>query len=414
MATHNSRWNTITNKAKQLFQSQQEEPSSSNSLAAETAADCSGLPREDYVREFWVLPQAVEQADYTAISDQAFAEKRTIGFSYDDAGIGALENKTTVLYGIPHAEKQTFLDWYTEHYPCVDVVFRDLPSQHVAAIGLHASADPGNLHAGEAEFREFEILQPGVIKVLSAHSEASIKRLAMEHPKVQWIIRAFLSMNDRSVTSQQFYDWTISDLTRTINTLRAEGVSDDAMWIEIHNEPNLVVEGWTTSWQNGTQFAAWLKAVKTRYEQQFPLVHYVYPGLSPGEDVAGVRMGSTSFLADSETAVTACDAVGVHCYWSQAWPMSTAFSYLDSYQRFDMPTWITESSRNDPVPQVSWARYAAEYSDFWRGLNTRPWVKGVTYFVASALETSFQAECWVVNQQSRGIAAHIRADIDGY
>lgn len=412
MATQKSRWNTITNKAKQLFQSDQEEPATSKSVVKEPVPDCLGLPREDYIREFWVMPQDVGEADYTVISGQAFAEKKTIGFSYDDAGIGALENKTAVLYGIPHAEKQTFLDWYAEYYPCVDVVFRDLPSQHVAALGLHASADPGDLYAGEAEFREFEVLKPGVIKVLTAHSEASIKRLAKEHPNVQWIIRAFLSMNGRSVTPQQFYDWTISDLTRTINTLRAEGVADDALWVEIHNEPNLVAEGWTTSWQNGTQFAAWLNAVKSRYEQQFPLVHYMYPGLSPGEDVAGVRLGSTRFLADSETAVTACDAVGVHCYWSQTWAMSTAFSYLDSYQRFNKPVWVTESSRNDAVPQVSWAQYAAEYTDFWRGLNMRSWVKGVTYFVASALETSFQSECWVVNQQSKGIAAHIRADID--
>lgn len=349
-----------------------------------------------------------------AVAAKAFAEKRTIGFSYDDAGIGALENKTAVLYGIPLSERQIFVDWYAEHYPCVSVVFRSLPTippPALANIGLHASADPGDLYGGEAEFREFQILKPGVIKVLSAHSEASVKRLAQEHPNTQWIIRAFLSFNGRSVTPQQFYDWTINDLTRTINTLRTSGVADTAMWIEIHNEPNLVAEGWTTSWQNGSQFAGWLKTVKAAYQQQFPQVRTVYPGLSPGADIAGVRMDAARFLQESETAVTVCDAVGVHCYWSQTWPMSTAFTYLDSYQRFNKPAWVTESSRNDPVPQVSWAQYASEYSDFWRGLNARPWVKGVTYFVASATNPQYQAECWVVHQQSRGIAARIQADM---
>ena len=411
MATQNSRWNTITDKAKQLFQSSSEATEASDFRPVAPTTTCTGSPREKYVREFWVLPQTIGPAVYNAIAAQAFAEKRTIGFSYDDAGIGALDDKTAVLFGIPHAEKQTFLDWYAKHYPCVTVIFRNLPSQHIANIGLHASADPGDLYGGEAEFKEFRVLQPGVIKVLSAHSEASIKRLATEHPNVQWIIRAFLSMKGRTVTPQQFYDWTISDLTRAIKTLRAKGVADGAMWIEIHNEPNLVAEGWTTSWQNGSQFASWLKAVKSLYQQNFPQVNYMYPGLSPGADVAGVRMDSSRFLAESETAVTTCDAIGIHCYWSQTWPMSTAFTYLDSYERFDMPAWVTESSRNDPVPQVSWAQYASEYTTFWRGLNTRPWVNGVTYFVASALETSFQAECWVGNQQSRGIAAHIRTDM---
>lgn len=387
----------------------------SQSSTSETTTDCAGLPREEYNRTFWVLPQDVEPAVYMKIAAQALAQKRTLGFSYDDAGIGALENKTAVLYGIPLSDQQRFADWYAEHYPCTTVVFRELPPfkpPHIANIGLHASADPGNLYGGEAEFREFRTLKPGVIKVLSAHSEGSVRRLATENPNVQWIVRAFLSFRGRSITPQQFYDWTINDLTRAIQSLRAEGVADDSIWIEIHNEPNLVNEGWTTSWQNGSQFADWLKAVKAKYQQIFPQINYVYPGLSPGDNVPGIRTDSTRFLEESETAVYACAAVGVHCYWSQGWPMSTAFRYLDSYQRFNMPVWVTESSRNDSVPQISAAQYAAEYTDFWRGLNERPWVKGVTYFVAAASEISFQAECWVVNQQSRGIAAHIRADMN--
>ena len=407
-------WEDIANRAQKLILPLQELTLKTRYPDPEPPQICQGLPREKYDRNYWVLPQDTVEDAYIVVAATAFAVKRTFGFSYDDAGLGALENKTAVLYDIPLSEQHVFVDWYAAHYPCTAVVFRDLPTippPHVANIGLHASADPGDLYGGEAEFQEFKVLQPGVIKVLSAHSEASVKRLAKAHPNVQWIIRAFLSMNGRSVTPQQFYDWTINDLSRAINTLRAEGVAYANMWIEIHNEPNLVVEGWTTSWQNGRQFADWLKTVRALYQQKFPNARTLYPGLSPGGDVPGVRMDSSRFIAESETAVTACDAVGIHCYWSQTWPMSTAFAYLDSYQRFNKSAWVTESSRNDPVPQVSWSQYATEYTDFWRGLNMRPWVKGVTYFVASALEASFQAECWVVNQQSRGIAARIRADM---
>ena len=287
------------------------------SSTSNAAADCSGLPREAYSRTFWVLPQDVAPAVYMKVAAQALAQKRTLGFSYDDAGLGALADKTAVLYGIPHAEQQRFTEWYAAHYPCTTVVFRDLPTlqpPHVANIGLHASADPGNLYGGEAEFHEFRTLKPGVIKLLSAHSQSSVRRLALENHNVQWIIRAFLSFRGRSITPQQFYEWTSNDLTRTIETLRTAGVADANIWVEIHNEPNLVNEGWTTSWQNGSQFADWLKAVKAKYQQAFPHVNYIYPGLSPGADVAGIRTDSTRFLAARETAVYAYYAVAVHFY----------------------------------------------------------------------------------------------------
>ena len=51
-----------------------------------------------------------------------------------------------------------------------------LPPTGNASIGLHASADPGDLPNGE--FAEFQALRPDVIKVLSAHSPQSVSRLA--------------------------------------------------------------------------------------------------------------------------------------------------------------------------------------------------------------------------------------------
>ena len=54
------------------------------------------------------------------------------------------------------------------------------------------------------------------------------------------------------------------------------------------------------------------------------------------------------------------------------------------------------------------AAYAAEYVTFLVQLRQRPWVRGVTYFVASASNGYFAPECWVVNKQSKGIAAAIR------
>lgn len=84
-----------------------------------------GLPRTQYKRNYWTVPQNATEAQWLEICRQAFAEKRTVGFSYDDAGIGALNDKTTVLFGIEN--QQEFIDWFAEHYPGTVLEFREFP-----------------------------------------------------------------------------------------------------------------------------------------------------------------------------------------------------------------------------------------------------------------------------------------------
>jgi len=302
------------------------------------------------------------------------------------------------------------------YYPVVAVVTN--ASVSPALIGLHASADPGNLYGGTVEYEEFKALHPGVIKVLSAHSAESVRRLAYDNPgTTAWIIRAFLSFQGRetAVTPQQFFDWTWPDTQRTINALIGANVPANAIRIELHNEPNLVQEGWGVSWGNGHEFGVWLQDVTRLHRQVIPAgVQLVYPGLSPGGDVTSngipIRTDSYRFLNDSAFALSGLDALAVHCYWSNNWPMQLAYDHLDWHNSFNKPLWVTEASRNDrpPTPPLSDAQYAAEYVTFWRGLQARPLARGVMYFVASASDSYYAPECWVLNGRSRGIAAEIR------
>ena len=57
----------------------------------------------------------------------AYEKRQTAGFSYDDAGIGALDDKTAVLYGISEDQQALFIDWYAQHYPGTQIEFRDMP-----------------------------------------------------------------------------------------------------------------------------------------------------------------------------------------------------------------------------------------------------------------------------------------------
>ena len=87
----------------------------------------SGEPRVQYKRTVLVAPQATDLAHWQAVCDTAFEKRQTAGFSYDDAGIGALDDKTAVLYGISEDQQTLFVDWYAQHYPGTQVEFRDIP-----------------------------------------------------------------------------------------------------------------------------------------------------------------------------------------------------------------------------------------------------------------------------------------------
>jgi len=266
-----------------------------------------------------------------------------------------------------------------------------------ARIGLHCSADP---FIPEQEFAEMRQLRPGVIKVLSFHSREAIARLAAENPDAQFLLRAFLSFGGRNISPNQFFNDTINDVRRSLDALQGRDVV-----VELHNEPNLTLEGLGASWRDGAAFNSWWLRVLQLYRQALPGVRYIYPGLSPGGAVDRVRQEHTSFLEASRTAVEAADGLGVHTYWARDFPMDRALETLDGFlRRFPAkPVWVTEASNNKGG--VTPEEKARQYLRFWQRLQQRPTVQGVTYFVASASDPQFAEEVWV----GRGIAAIVGA-----
>jgi hypothetical protein len=89
-----------------------------------------GEPRIDYSREYWVLPPTATADQCAAVIRMAHDDKRqTVGWSYDDGGIGNLTNRRVVCFGIDDADQPLFTAWFNEHYPGVDVSFRALPGE---------------------------------------------------------------------------------------------------------------------------------------------------------------------------------------------------------------------------------------------------------------------------------------------
>jgi murein DD-endopeptidase MepM/ murein hydrolase activator NlpD len=256
-----------------------------------------------------------------------------------------------------------------------------------AAIGLHASADPD---ISALEIAEFKALRPGMIKVLSFHNPDGVRQLAQNHPDARWVVRAFLSFGGRNISPQQFLNDTISDVRRTLNIIGNRDVV-----VELHNEPNLTDEGLGSTWRNGVEFNTWFLEVLRLYRQAIPGMRFIYPGLSPGSSVAGLKMDHVEFIEASRASVKAADGLGIHIYWSNVYPMALALNGLDDYiSRFRFkPIWVTEASNNKTGTTV--AQKATQYLQFWQELQKRPTVQGVTYFVASASNPLFGEEIWV-------------------
>ena len=81
--------------------------------------------RVKYDRVYHVIGAGATEDEAVAIFRTAFKNNRqTVGFSYDDAGIGdGLQSKRAILYGIKEADRAAFINFYRQYYPSVTVEF---------------------------------------------------------------------------------------------------------------------------------------------------------------------------------------------------------------------------------------------------------------------------------------------------
>lgn len=269
----------------------------------------------------------------------------------------------------------------------VESINPDPPQVNRARIGLHASTDP---HISEEEHQLFRQVRPGIIKLLSFHSATDIARLAGDHPKAAFVVRAFLDFGDRHIEPERFLNDTLPDVRRALNQLRGR----EAV-VELHNEPNVAAEGWGRSWRNGAEFSRWFQELLILYRREMPATRFLFPGLSPGYGVQGIKEEHIRFIEAARDGVEAADGLGIHLYWSQAQPLTRVYTVLDDYlTRFrGMPVWITEASNNKGGATGS--EKGREYLKFWRALQERPAIQGVTYFAASSSNPDFGHEVWL-------------------
>ncbi|MEP7357091.1 MAG: M23 family metallopeptidase, partial [Anaerolineales bacterium] len=251
-------------------------------------------------------------------------------------------------------------------------------------VGLHGRAD-GPLQP--ADYPVFGQARIEAVKLLSTARPQDVDALRAQDPKSFILMRMFASFQGRTVRAQDFAAWMTGDLA----PFYAQGLR----YFEVHNEPNLVPEGWTQSWSSGQEFAAWFIEVRDRLRQVFPEALFGFPGLSPGDTIPGMRQDALEFLTGADAAGRAADWIGLHEYWLSDQELNSAaggLGYLEYRRRFpNKLLFITEFS--NPDTGVDKHLKGQQYARLYQMLRTIPGLGAAFAFAVSA-SSGFGSETW--------------------
>jgi murein DD-endopeptidase MepM/ murein hydrolase activator NlpD len=251
-------------------------------------------------------------------------------------------------------------------------------------VGLHGRAD-GPLQA--ADYGPVGQARVEAVKLLSTAQGTDVDALRAQNSRLFIPVRMFASFTGRIVSSADFASWMVGDL--------APFYSRGLRYFEVHNEPNLVTEGWTLSWGDGVAFGAWYSDVVNRLRPHFPDALFGFPGLSPGDSIPGLRTAALDFLTGADAACRAADWIGVHCYWVSDQDMTSptgGLGFLDYRSRFpDKLLFVTEFS--NPTVDTTKQTKGQQYQRYYQMLRAIPGLGAAFSFVVSA-SSGFDSETW--------------------
>jgi hypothetical protein len=223
------------------------------------------------------------------------------------------------------------------------------------------------------------------------------------------VARLFFSIdfdNKPSFSPQNFVDFVSVGL----GALYESGVR----YFEVHNEPNLKLEGLEWNWRNGAEFGNWFALVLGLLRQRCPEGKFGFPGLSPqfsppDTPVLSAESDVNRFLTGAAPAIAQSDWVGVHCYWQNDseghWGMqseSDGMFWKQFRTRFpDKLLMITEFSNNNA--SVNPAEKGRQYARYFQLLRDEPNLGAAFAFALSWPGQDVNREGWVYNGQATGI-----------
>lgn len=272
-------------------------------------------------------------------------------------------------------------------------------------IGLHGRSD------GELQQPDFEVVRLArleAIKLTSHATPTTLDQLRTINPDIFVILRPMVDfrqgLGGRAVSPQDFVKWTVDDLDRLIS------YDQSLRYVEIHNEPNVTLEGLGDNWQDGYEFGDWFLAVMDLYRRRFPNALFGFPGLSPGptSDAQG-RLSSELFIQQAAKAAQQADWVGLHSYWVNERELSDVLlgSNFASYrQRFPEKVLFITEFGNPVQPKTV---IADQYNRYYAMLRHLPGLGGAFAYVISTPDP-IESPRWAWRDETGndlGIAAEV-------
>lgn len=301
---------------------------------------------------------------------------------------------------IQHYSYFAVLGWLHPKPVSVPVEYATLPEGH-ALKGLHGPADPGiwawNQHSvidvvGQCHFDAVKVLCPGT----SGDQVQTMRAMGAE----LIVARLFAKMGERrGDTLEQRAIWFVNEVRQPAIALYNAGVR----YMEVHNEPNLIIEGLGVNWNNGVEFATWFSYVVGLLKVDMPLLKAGYPGLSPGGTIPGVRQDSTLFFNSSQQAASEANWLGFHAYYAgdgSTW--STMLQQINTFAEANKSKVVLVSEWSNNNEAVNKQTKGSEYRMIYEAAKDRckPNVGALCVFVLWS-SGAFQHECLVEKNGNR-------------
>jgi len=358
-----------------------------------------GTPRLQYARTYNVVPANDPMLDahqpltldVTGNEERAIRiflkgwrrGRETTGGSYDDAGVGDLDQRYANLWDIPDSRHPEFSQWFAKHYPGVGLTFQTStlieppppppppPPVSSALVGVHHRADGGSLRAIDVEairqakltgYKFYKSTPDDYMTILGLGIPLKNCVTRLDHPLERHPV-AFYTNGSTGI-----YDVPIQEAL-------AAGVS----LFEIFNEPNIIEGGLSTMWTTPGEFCSFCALLMDVLKTHYPNAKILTPAMSP-------QLNTQEWWNAMQTAGLFVRGAGIaaHSYWINRAGMDSAgdgrhYRSLLPYLGAGKKIWITEASNKALEPDTA---KASQYIDYARTLE--PQVAAVYFFCLSS------------------------------
>lgn len=251
-------------------------------------------------------------------------------------------------------------------------------------LGLHARIGGPMEEADWAVVREVGV---EALKFDCTAASGDIDRARTINPDMFVLVQISTRFDLRPLSARAF----VARVRENVRRYYEQGVR----FFEVHDEPNLTVQGYGTSWRSGEEFGDWFLDVVGRLRAEFPEARFGWPGLSAAPTTSGIRVDHRAFLESAGGAVQQADWIGCHCHWHGADDLlSEEGGLLYRLYRDEWPgklLLITEFS--NPSPYVSAQAKGEQVAEFLNLIEQSGDVGAAFGFVVSAAQ-NYPYEQW--------------------